>query len=206
MIGLLSACGGGVGSVNSTPTPIPAPTNTSFGSLKYSQNFNNDAAGMAVVWERATATGISGAAKSPTMSIVYNANTNGYTISTEGYSQEFLAKDQTSSDDYDTMYSTTGGKLTLISKGYDKNIVMQYVRMGLLQRSNSGGLTQDTELTSFTYCLPTDAGKTRARVPQLTTRRHLVLSASRVKSPDHFKAADRSTSISRWVCLKGIAI
>lgn len=162
MIGLLSACGGGGGSVASTPTPSPAPTpsNLSLADLQYSQDFANDAAGMSVVWDRTTNTGISGSAKSATMTIAYNANTNGYTISTDGYSQAFLPADQTSTDDYDTVYSSNGAILTLTAKGYDNNLVTQYVRMGLLQRNNSGGSTQNTELTSFTYGLPTDATRT----------------------------------------------
>ncbi len=159
MIGLLSACGGGGESVGGIPAPAPSPTpsNNSLADLRYSQSFANDAAAMSAVWDRATGTGISGSAKSATMAIAYNANTNGYSISVDGYSQTFLPADQTSTDDYDAIYSSNGARLTLIAKGYDNNIVTQYVRMGLLQRNNSGGSTQDTELTSFTYGLPTDA-------------------------------------------------
>ncbi|EIZ78643.1 transferrin binding protein B [Novosphingobium sp. Rr 2-17] len=115
---------------------------------------------MAVAWDRTTNTGISGSTKSATMTIAYNANTNGYTISTDGYSQTFLPADQTSKDDYDTVYSNNGAILTLTSKGYENNLVTQYVRMGLLQRNTTSGSTQNTELTSFTYGLPTDAAMT----------------------------------------------
>ena len=159
VIGLLSACGGGGGSVASTPTPpsTSASTNTSLTDLKYSQSFANDASGMSVVWDQTTGTGISGSTQSATMTIAYDAKTNGYTISTGSYSQEFLPADQSSSDDYDTVYSKDGSILTLTSKGYSNGLVTEYVRMGLLQRNTVEGSTQNTELTSFTYGFPTDA-------------------------------------------------
>lgn len=159
--GLLSACGGG-GPVASTPapTPSPAPTNTSLTNLKYDQSFTNDAAGLSAVWDLNTQTEISSRAHSSTLSIEYDAGTNGYTITTEGYTQDFLPADKISSDEYETVYDTGDGRLTLTAKGYAGGLVTQYVRMGLLQVNEVDGTTQNTNLTSFTYGLPTSASAT----------------------------------------------
>lgn len=164
MICLLSACGGG--SVGSTPVPAPAPSptptpaNATLSDLRYSQSFENDAAAIAASWDLTTGTGISSSAKSAKLTIAYDAQTNGYTISTDGYSQTFLPTDQISSDDYDTRYAKEGNYLTLTSKGYYAGLVTQYVRMALLQRNTVAGSNQNTDLTSFTYGMPTGATAT----------------------------------------------
>ncbi|WP_126174418.1 transferrin-binding protein-like solute binding protein [Altericroceibacterium xinjiangense] len=161
MVSLLSSCGGD--SVASTPAPPSSPTpttNATLTDLQYSQSFQNDAAAIGASWDLTTKTGISSSAKSAKLNIAYDAQTNGYTISTDGYSQTFLPADQISSDDYDTKYAKDNAYLTLTSKGYAAGLVTKYVRGGLLQHNSVNGSTQNTDLTSFTYGLPTNATAT----------------------------------------------
>lgn len=160
---MLSACGGGSGGVNSTPTPTPTPaptpTNTTLSDLKASQSFTNDAAAAKALFDLVTKTGISGSAAKATLSIAYDAKTNGYTLTTDGRTQSFLPGDIASQGAYDTVYTKTGtdgsDRLTLTRTGYTSSTPRSYVGLGYWQRNVTSGDRQNMDFSVFTYGLAT---------------------------------------------------
>lgn len=157
---LLSACGGGSGGVNSTPT---APTaNATLTDLRVSQSFTNDAATLTGTWDLPTGTAIDGSSKRDDMSIRYDAAAGTYTLTAGASSEVFGAADIFSQDAYDTAYRRTNGSgneyLTLVKQPYTNTAGNQYVAMGFWQSNTRENDRQPTRFTSFTYGLPTASG------------------------------------------------
>jgi hypothetical protein len=162
----LAGCGGGSGpqSAGSTPTtPSPTPTNTSLTNLQYSQSFANDASSASVAIDLTTKTGISGNSGGSTLTISYDAKSQGYTVSVDGRSQTFTPSDvktDPANAQYETLYQKTDGStrdyLTLVKVPFTNTQGTQYVGLGFWQRNVLSGTRQDTNYSTFTYGLPSD--------------------------------------------------
>jgi hypothetical protein len=193
----LSGCGGGGsgGGVASTPPPVatfastptpsstgastppPVATNTSLAELTVSQSFTNDAATLAAIFNLSNSTTTSGTANGSTLTINYAADSNTYTISTQGRSQSFTAADLSSSSGGQAVYQKSDGTnrdvLTLEAATFGNNPQYvgggspQYVGMGFWQRNVVQGSTQSISYDGFAYGLATPASAV-PRVGQAT--------------------------------------
>ncbi len=172
----LSGCGGSDGgpqSAGSTPAaPAPPPTNASLTNLQYSQSFVNDAASATVALDLTTKTGLSGSSSGSTLTISYDAKSQGYTVSVDGRSQTFTPADikaDSTNAQTETLYQKTDGTnrdyLTLVKVPFTSTQATQYVGLGFWQRNVVTGTRQDTNYATFTYGLPSDA----AAVPRTGT-------------------------------------
>jgi hypothetical protein len=172
----LAGCGGSSGGPqspgNTPPPPAPNPTNASLTNLKYSQSFVNDASTAATTLDLTTKTAISGNSSGSTLTISYDAGSQGYTVSVDGRSQTFTPADisaGTSGSQTETLYQKTDGTnrdyLTLVKVPFTSTQATQYVGLGFWQRNVVTDTRQDTQYTSFTYGLPSQA----AAVPRTGT-------------------------------------
>uniref|UniRef100_UPI0035CA5DC2 transferrin-binding protein-like solute binding protein n=1 Tax=uncultured Sphingomonas sp. TaxID=158754 RepID=UPI0035CA5DC2 len=169
----LAGCGGSSDpqSAGNTPPP-PTPTNTSLTNLQYSQSFANDAATASVALDLTTKTGISGTSSGSTLTISYDAKSQGYTVSVAGRSQTFTPADipaGAANPQAETLYQKTDGTnrdyLTLVKVPFTGTQATQYVGLGFWQHNVVTGTRQDTNYATFTYGLPSDV----AAVPRTGT-------------------------------------
>ncbi|MBB3911212.1 transferrin-binding protein-like solute binding protein [Sphingomonas desiccabilis] len=164
----LAGCGGSSGGPqspgNTSPEPPQKPINTSLADLKYSQSFVNDASTASTTLDLTTKTAISASSSGSTLTIRYDAGSQGYTVSVDGRSQTFTPADisaGSSASGTETLYQKTDGTnrdyLTLVKVPFTGNEATQYVGLGFWQRNVVTDARQDTQYTSFTYGLPTGA-------------------------------------------------
>lgn len=172
---LLGACGGGGGggggggivttpppAPTPTPTPTPAATNTTVTDLRANQSFVNDAAGMKLVLDLTTKTGISGEMRPSGLTISYDATSKSYSVAADGRSQSFGPTDIMSSGQGDTIYQKTSGTdrdyLTVATTPYTGSKSNQYVGLAFWQRNLVSGTRQDLDFYILTYGFPTAPG------------------------------------------------
>lgn len=158
----LAACasGGGGGSgpaVTPTPAPTPTPTptsaNVSLSALMTSQDFVNDAA-TGVAAKDAANTVLNGSAGAQTLTVHYDAASQGYAITAPGRSQTFLPADKTAGDGANVTYSKTDRSiqdtLTLVKLSPSP----LYVGLGFWERDTTNGAATNVTYDSFTYGIP----------------------------------------------------
>lgn len=166
---LLGGCGGGGGSGVSVTPPPPPPTNSTVTDLKVSQAFQNDAAGMKLVLDLTTNTGISGSIRPNSLTVNYDAGTKSYSVSADARSQNFGPDNVRSSANGETIYQKDVGSnrsyLTLATTPYTSSKSNQYVGLAFWQENAVSGTRQDMDFYIFTYGLPTSA----AAVPRSGT-------------------------------------
>jgi hypothetical protein len=140
-------------------------------NLQFSESFTNDAATAAGRFhsDARVATGTS--ANSTSLTIVYEAATRSYTISTAGRSQSFKPTDidpvQTGSGI--TVFKKTSGSLTeslsLTDPGISGPLSYDYVGSGFWQRAKKNSASVDFTFDAFTYGVETvDASLPRTGV------------------------------------------
>lgn len=162
----LSACGGG-GGVNSTPTPpTPTPTppptsaNADMITLTQSEDFTNDAVtGSATYSKEGSRTAASSAPSA--LSVIYDAASRTYTVSTGERSQSFAQAHMDSSlgNAQITVFKRVSGAttdtFTLTNAASSGDLTYRYVGGGFWQRTIDSTTSVNGAFDAFTYGVET---------------------------------------------------
>lgn len=162
----LSACGGGSGSVGSTPLPPVARTNSALTNLQYSEDFVGRAAVIQYSIARATGGATQrGSGGNLGALIRYDASAQSYTLTGTTLPASTFAPSHrlaASSGPVITAYQKTSGNrqenLALFNAGAaNTELALTYASYGALQTITDNGATLDVDTGFFTYGVLTAA-------------------------------------------------